>query len=296
MPHKMGNPKVTAIITTHNRNDLVGRAIESVLAQTYDNLDCIVVDDASDVSSESVCGKYPVKFIYIPKAESKGGNHARNVGILASDAKYVAFLDDDDYWLPTKIEKQVALIEKKRCALVYSGARPEIFKDGVITTKPFIPRSANQGDMSRRILYGICCLNITMLIERQTLIDAGLFDEKVRFWQEYELTIRLAQITEFYSVPEALSVFRIDLKDKYRLTNKFNEWKNAVRYIYAKHADLFSQLNWLEREYVKINYTSDAVLRSKNSGRPFLAVYYKTLLWTRFMPARIFRKIESKCD
>ena len=77
-------PLVTAIITTHNRNDLVGRAIESVLHQTYKNLECIVVDDASIVSAEAVCRKYSVEFIYIPKAESKGGNHARNVGIKAA--------------------------------------------------------------------------------------------------------------------------------------------------------------------------------------------------------------------
>lgn len=64
-------PLVTAIITTHNRNDLVGRAIESVLHQTYKNLECIVVDDASIVSAEAVCRKYSVEFIYIPKAESK---------------------------------------------------------------------------------------------------------------------------------------------------------------------------------------------------------------------------------
>jgi len=64
-----------------------------------------------------------------------------------------------------------------------------------------------------------------------------------------------------------------------------------VKYIYAKHSDLYAQLNLLEREYVKINYVCDAILRSKNSGRHFLSYYYKTLLWTRFLPARILRKI-----
>ena len=105
-------PLVSAIITTHNRKKMVGRAIESVLCQTYKNLECIVVDDASDESAESVCKSYPVHYIYIPKEESTGGNHARNVGIMKAKGKYVAFLDDDDYWLPTKIEKQVAYLGK----------------------------------------------------------------------------------------------------------------------------------------------------------------------------------------
>ena len=133
-----------------------------------------------------------------------------------------------------------------------------------------------------------------MLIDRQSLINVGMFDENVRFWQEYELTIRMAQVTEFYSVPEALAIFRIDLKDKYRLTNKFDEWKKAVMYIYKKHADLYAQLNWLEREFVRIGYTSDAVVRSRNSGRPALSMYYRLLLVTRFMPARILRVLIRK--
>ena len=126
----MDTPKVTAIITTHNRKSLVGRAIESVLNQSYENIECIVVDDASSDGTEEVCRKYPIKYIYIPQAESKGGNYARNVGIKKAQGKYVAFLDDDDYWLKEKISKQVTLIEEKKCELVYSGACPEIVKEG----------------------------------------------------------------------------------------------------------------------------------------------------------------------
>lgn len=143
-------PLVTAIITTHNRNNLVGRAIESVLNQTYENLECIVVDDASVVSAEVVCKNYPVEFIYIPKKESKGGNHARNVGIKAAKGEYVAFLDDDDYWLPTKIEKQVALILEKQCALVYSNAKPEIIQGNNVTYVGYSLDYTKRGDMSKK--------------------------------------------------------------------------------------------------------------------------------------------------
>ena len=106
---------VSAIITTHNRCDLLVRAIESVLSQTYREQECIVVDDASVDDTSEVCKRYPVIYLQIPKEESRGGNYARNLGIKASKGKYCAFLDDDDYWLPTKIEKQVELIEKRKC-------------------------------------------------------------------------------------------------------------------------------------------------------------------------------------
>ena len=99
---------VSAIITTHNRKDLLKRAIDSVFAQTYPNIELIVVDDASNDGTSEMCDDNRINYIFIPKLESHGGNYARNLGIKASKGEYCAFLDDDDYWLPTKIEKQVA--------------------------------------------------------------------------------------------------------------------------------------------------------------------------------------------
>ena len=112
------NKLVSAIITTHNRQDLLLRAVKSVLDQTYHNIELIVVDDASDEKADELLKEFNLQYIYIPKEDSKGGNHARNIGILSAKGEYIALLDDDDYWLPTKIEKQVALIEEKKCAFL----------------------------------------------------------------------------------------------------------------------------------------------------------------------------------
>lgn len=290
----MTSPLVTAIITTHNRIDLVGRAIESVLNQTYPNIECIVVDDASDESAETICKKYPISFIYIPKEESKGGNHARNIGIAKAKGKYVAFLDDDDYWMPTKIEKQVSLIEEKNCALVYSNAKPEIVHpNGTISYVEYPMNYLKMGDMSRKIYLSICCLNITILARKDKLIEVGLFDENIRFWQEYELTMRLAQISPFYFVDEILAVYRVNKNDKKRLTNKYNEWIKAVHYIYKKHHSQYSKLNIFETYCVHLNFVQDAKIRAFNSGRIYLSYFYRILLNTIFIPARLILKIQS---
>lgn len=87
---------VTAIITTHNRLELLKRAIESVYAQTYKCIELIVVDEASMDGTGDYCKKLPLQYIFIPKAESRGGNYARNLGIKAAKGEYVAFLDEDD--------------------------------------------------------------------------------------------------------------------------------------------------------------------------------------------------------
>ncbi|WP_288911006.1 glycosyltransferase family 2 protein, partial [uncultured Thomasclavelia sp.] len=97
MNKENNNVLVSAIITTHNRLELLKRAIQSVYNQTYSNIELIVVDDASDDGTKEWAEQQSFKFIYIPKEKSKGGNYARNLGIKSSHGKYVAFLDDDDY-------------------------------------------------------------------------------------------------------------------------------------------------------------------------------------------------------
>ena len=105
--------KVSAVITTHNRCELLLKAIESVKNQTYKNIEIIVVDDASSDSTLDKCRILDgIKYIRINT--SKGGNYARNVGIKNSSGHYIAFLDDDDEWYPTKIEKQLGLFDKHK--------------------------------------------------------------------------------------------------------------------------------------------------------------------------------------
>lgn len=91
------NKLVSAIITTHNRLDLLKQAIKSVKQQTYIDIEVIVVDDASTDGTKDYCSALTdIHYIYIPPSESRGGNHARNVGIRNANGYYIAFLDDDE--------------------------------------------------------------------------------------------------------------------------------------------------------------------------------------------------------
>lgn len=257
---------VSAIITTHNRKELLVRAMDSVMNQTYPEIELIVVDDASDDGTAELCKDKKLKYIYIPKSESRGGNYARNLGIKASRGDYCAFLDDDDYWLPEKIAKQVALIEEKKCDVVSCNRLNENVSGTdthIVEAKPMLKKD---GDISRKILYSICSTTSLMLIRRETLLAIGLFDEKLRFWQEYELSIRLAQLSPFFVVQEPLVVYRIDKKDSNRLTNKYYEWKDSVKYIYFKHKVLYSQLSFHEKLLVRRLYWKDAKLRTGAAG------------------------------
>lgn len=284
---------VSAIITTHNRKGLLRRAIESVLSQSYTNIECIVVDDSSNDGTALVCEEYPIQYIYIPPSESRGGNYARNKGIKAAKGEYVAFLDDDDYWLPTKIEKQVKLIEEKGCELVHCGTRLEIIESERVLYQDVLPLRSRSGDMRKKILFTICTTTTNILVSRKALFDIGLFDEELGFWQEYELTIRLAQRAPFYFVNEPLSVYRVDKKDKQRLTNKYDGWKNAVSYIYQKHKVLYEELSLLNKFKVKLLYWRDSSTRAQAAGLEKIAQRHNSLYLMFSLPFRVYDKIES---
>lgn len=249
-------------------------------------MELIVVDDASDdgETEEWCCEQehlqekpeQPFRYIRIPKEESKGGNHARNVGILAAHGEYIAFLDDDDAWLPQKTEKQMALLKEKSSELVYGGMRLEFVQGDEISYVDVAPYL--EGDLTKKILLTICATTTTTIFaKKQALIDIGLFDEALRFWQDYELTIRMAQRTPFYFIKEPVALYRIDRSDQNRLTNKLSGWRQSVKYIHKKHADLFSRLSFRERILVRHLYWQDAASRAISSGKRFHAESYRIL-------------------
>lgn len=269
-------PLVSAIITTHNRCGLLQRAIDAALNQTYHPMEIIIVDDASTDDTQKVCERYgeQIIVIHIPKEESRGGNYARNLGIKASHGEYCAFCDDDDCWMPDKTEKQMKLMMAGEYELVHGGRRLEYIKSKGVEYKDILPTPDKYGDMHKNILLTICAATTsTILATRKSLFEVGLFDENLGFWQEYELTIRLAQRKPFGAVIEPLCLYRVDMQDVRRLTNKYFAWKDAVKYIHGKHKTLYSNLTLSEKMCVKALVHRDAMSRSRASGL-FLHYHY----------------------
>ena len=103
---------VSVIIPTYNREKLVSRSIQSVLDQTYQDYEIIVVDDASIDNTEKVVKSFnDVRIRFLRSNLNKGGSAARNMGIIAANGEYIAFLDSDDEWLPEKLEKQISILK-----------------------------------------------------------------------------------------------------------------------------------------------------------------------------------------
>lgn len=273
------NPCVSVVITTHNRCKLLKRAIGSVLAQTYKNIELIVVNDASSDDTADYCSSAKIRCINIPLEESRGGNHARNIGIHHASGKYVAFLDDDDYWLSEKLTKQVALLEETGAGVCHCPRRNEIVnKNGDVEYYNQSLPSTFEGNLNKRILYQISIITSALVVRRNLLNEIGRFDENLKFWQEYDLSIRLAQKTDFVMVNEPLYVYRINMHDPSRLTNKYFGWTESVKYIYRKYGQLYNGLSRHEKLKYNILVTTDAIGRAQASGLGFQFMYNRLKL------------------
>lgn len=273
---------VSAIITTHGRLELLKKAIESVVNQSYKQIELIVVDDCSEdgtrewMSSQSI---YNLNYIYIEKERSKGGNHARNIGIAASHGEFIAFLDDDDLWAPEKIEKQVEVIEKnKEVVLMYCG-HTKVYDNG--SKFVCLPDPEFVGDLSAKVFESVFCTTSMILIRRQALELIGLFDENLNYWQEYDLVIRLCQQGMVGCVFEPLVYILHASTDPKRLSNKVDGWLDAVNYVNTKYSNLISSLPnkvKIKRELMILNDGANrcAMGNDMKRHREFLKKAWKT--------------------
>jgi len=119
------NPTVSVIIPAYNQANFIGKAIESVLRQTYQDFEIIVIDDGSTDNTEEITRGFKDKRVkYIKKyKKNRGISVARNIGIKTARGKYIALLDSDDEWLPEKLDKQINILqsESPEVGVVYSN-------------------------------------------------------------------------------------------------------------------------------------------------------------------------------
>ncbi len=199
-------PKVSIILPTYNRAYIIEKAIQSVLNQTYQDFELIIVDDGSTDNTEEIIKKLQEKdkrIRYIKLETNKGAAAARNEGIKIAHGKYITFQDSDDEWLPEKLEKQMKIFETTpEDIIVYTGFWRI---DG--DEKTYIPDiniSNREGYIHKELLKGNFVGTPSILLKKETLEKVALFDECLQRFQDWDLVFRLSEYYNFKLIDEPL--------------------------------------------------------------------------------------------
>ncbi|MBR8838295.1 MAG: glycosyltransferase [Stigonema ocellatum SAG 48.90 = DSM 106950] len=200
-------PTVSVIISTYKRANLVSQAIESVLAQTYTDYEIIVVNDGSPDNTKEVLDQFGDHITAIHQ-ENQGVSAARNAGIRAAQGQYIAFLDDDDLWLPNKLEKQIACLESNpKIGLVYSDMF--CFDENGVFPHTWAKANPTPPIQECWILFVRNFIPTPSVVVRQECLDkVGLFDETLTTCEDYDLWLRIIEKWSVHFLNEPLVRYR----------------------------------------------------------------------------------------
>jgi glycosyltransferase involved in cell wall biosynthesis len=201
---------VSVVIPSFNYGRFLGRAIDSVLAQTYRHVECIVVDNGSTDHTPDVLASYADR-VTILHESTKGPSAVRNAGIRAASGRYVAFLDADDFWLPEKLSRQVSLIETDEQIAVV-GCRVQLMSAAgqVIGYKDFDEQASDPIDLVvqlRRIAlrdFWVGGSASGALVRRGVFDAVGYWDETLHVAEDWDLWMRIGARFVVRNVPERL--------------------------------------------------------------------------------------------
>ena len=204
-------PKVSVIIPTYNREKFVARAIQSVLDQTYQDYEIIVIDDGSKDNTKDALKPFDHKIRYFFQ-ENSGISRARNRGIQESVGEYIAFLDSDDRWIPEKLAIQVEILDQnKNVGIVYSKmiildeqGNPCGFKPEEKTGKNFLELMEIRGDIATS----------TVITRKECFEKVGKFDLDLPPMEDFDMWLRIAKFYEVYEVEDATFAYYYEHKQQ----------------------------------------------------------------------------------
>lgn len=292
---------VSVVIPTYRRSDMLTRAIDSVLGQTYTNVECIVVND-NIVGDEHSLVLYEnlkayendPRFRFLEQEKHINGAAARNVGIRAAKGEYIAFLDDDDYWEKEKLQLQVDWLKAHDETWGAVSCLSRTLLNGKL-------RMASLPYPTGNILMDILCRRTglgtgAVLIRRNVLDEAGYFDESLLRHQDLQLFACLAAETKIGLVKKNL--YNIEVRDAQNRPDpeKLTKVKGAY---FASIQEIMDSLTAAQRKrvYVMHNFESAYVFYrygQKKAGISMMLNVFRSPVTLYFAIERVVRRIIEK--
>jgi len=228
---------VSIIIPSFNRARLLSETLDSVLSQTVQAREIIVVDDGSTDNTSEVLKEYGDKIRYLFQ-ENQGVSAARNYGVRVASSKYIAFNDSDDHWLPEKLEKQVAAMEENPHFIAHVCNVSWLKKDGSLVSQSF-RQSENGGDQRsfiegeldsplQWVLRDSVAVIQTIMVQASVLKISGLFDDTLSLWEDTDFAARVALCGPWgFTNQPLVNVREID-EDSERLSSNRNNLVDSL--------------------------------------------------------------------
>ena len=291
---------ISCIITTYQRPiHILKRAIDSVVNQTYKDIELIVVNDApAEKKLAEEIGRlimqYPIRKQYIIHDVNKGACAARNTGIVHASGEYIAFLDDDDEWLPEKLARQYNLLQQESLAIV-SCAYNQIGADGKLKVIEIQYPKDNISDFEKLLTYGNFLGSTSFpLIRTDVFLRVGNFDIELKSSQDYEMWIRIAEHFPVGFIDDALVNYYIS---DVCITKSMKNREQGFWYIIDKYKEFYCRNR--KAYNCRLNRTAVSFLRDRAIGLFFKYWIKAVVVWpfSRYnleVFYRIYKKIQNR--
>lgn len=288
--------KVAAIIPTYKRNDQLPRAIDSVLKQTYKNIVAVVIDD-NDENDEFSNGVKRIvsnysnsnRVIYCRQPNHINGASARNYGVSITDAEYIAFLDDDDEWMPDKIEKQLSFLslnkDYKGCSCLYNV----IENDKIIRScKPY-----EDNDLQLKVfLRKVAICTPTFICEKQAFVEFGGFDVSLERHQDLQLFIDFLEKNKIHVINEYLVNVYSDSKINRPNTKKLI---NAKKKLFESTSNAYLKYDKKTKRRIRNVHNFEIVFVALRNKNIFVALRYLLKIGFSFSAYKdLFERIRER--
>jgi glycosyltransferase involved in cell wall biosynthesis/cyclopropane fatty-acyl-phospholipid synthase-like methyltransferase len=209
LPYRTLQPLASVIICTKDRPEMLVEAVQSVLNQTYPNVEIVVVNDGG-TEVQQVLNPLNTKgnIVYLSHPQTLDRSAARNTGIRAARGKYIAYLDDDDIYYPNHIETLVKFLENSEYKIAYTDAvmaQQEKQNGEYVTVHRSVPYSLDFDN--DKILVSNCTPNLCLMHEKSCLDEVGLFDESLSTHEDWDLIIRLSRKFNIAHIKETTCEF-----------------------------------------------------------------------------------------
>ena len=236
-------PEVSIIIPVYNRSHTIARAIDSVLSQTYQNYEVLLVDDGSKDDSRKVILSYSDPRIKLfEHVENRGAAAARNTGIRQAQGKYIAFLDSDDEWLPAKLDEQIACLNSAPENV--GGCITGKFNIESGQTTQHIPQKRNSW---RETLLYVCDLGpgSTLMIARKVFGVVGFLDETLKRYEDWDWLVRFTRAYDLCLIEKPLAKVNLSV---YESPENIEESGNILL---RKHRSDYKDYGWWKTQKIR---------------------------------------------